>query len=45
MAQNQLSTTFIGPDKVEPFLFKLDNVKHDAFIGIEAIFLNDNFNV
>jgi hypothetical protein len=43
LAQNTLAITFIGPDKVQPFIFQLPEVQHDAFIGIESIFLNELF--
>ena len=43
MAQNSLSVMFITADKVQPFIYELPEVGHDAFISIESIFLNESF--
>jgi hypothetical protein len=43
IAQNTLAPTFIGPDKVQPFIYEVEGIQHDAFIGIESVFFNDSF--
>jgi hypothetical protein len=43
IAQNTLAPTFLSADKVQPFIYELPEVKHDSFIGLESIFLNDIF--
>jgi hypothetical protein len=40
---NSLAVTFIGPDKVQPFISELPEVPPDSFLGIESIFLNELF--
>lgn len=43
LPKNSLAVTFIGADKVQPYVYELRGIKHDSFIGIESIFLNELF--